>query len=436
MARRSDNASAFSALRTHDFALLWGGQTVSALGDGIFTVALAIVTLEVDRHPSGIALVFAARAIPSILFALVGGVVVDRVSRRLVLFWSDSLRGATVGVTALLLARGELRLWELIVMAAIFGAADSFFGPAATSIVPEILPTDQLISGNALRTLSSQFSRGLVGPALGGIVVGALSAAGSFALDAASFVVSAVCVTLLRTPHHRVQRSQSALNDAREGFRFVWERHWLLFSIVGAALANFVGMTPLGILLPLFVRETLRASAFDLGLVFAAGGASGVVASLLVARLGQPRHFVSVLWWAYAASGVGIALVALAPNVPIATLSVSAEVGLMTYGDVQWFAMMQRHVPHDILGRVASLIYLFAFSLGPLGILAGGVGASTLGIRPTILLCGALSTLVCVATLYAPGVRDLERPVAPRLNTTPDDTVAGGLYHPPGEQPF
>ena len=136
MARDVNAGGTFQALRERDFALLWSGQTVSSLGDGIFTIALAIVTLDVDHHPTGIALVFAARAIPSVLIALVGGLVVDRMSRRLVMLTSDSIRGVAVGVTGLLIARGELRLWELIVMAAIFGATDSFFGPAATTIVP------------------------------------------------------------------------------------------------------------------------------------------------------------------------------------------------------------------------------------------------------------------------------------------------------------
>ena len=118
MVRDVKSGGTFQALRVRDFALLWSGQTVSSLGDGIFTIALAIVTLDVDHQPTGIALVFAARAIPSVLLALVGGVVVDRVSRRLVMLTSDSIRGVAVGVTGLLIARGELRLWELIVVVA------------------------------------------------------------------------------------------------------------------------------------------------------------------------------------------------------------------------------------------------------------------------------------------------------------------------------
>ena len=416
MARNVTTGGTFQTLKVRDFALLWSGQTVSSLGDGIFTIALAIVTLDVDRHPSGLAVVFAARAIPSVMFALVGGVVVDRVSRRLVMLTSDLLRGVTVGVTGLLIARGELRLWELIVMAAIFGAADSFFFPAATTIVPELLSPEELVPGNALTQMSYQFAQGLLGPALGGFVVAAIGTASSFGFDAVSFGVSAICLSVMRSRRRPVVSAQSPIEDAREGFRYVWRHHWLFYTIVGAALANFFGMAPLSVLLPFFVRETLHASALDLGLVFAAGGAAGIVASLVVARLGPPRRQVTVLWLSYAASGAAIAAMAFAPNVVVTALLTALEVGFMLYGDVVWFAMMQRLVPHEVLGRVSSIIFLFAFSLGPLGILFGGVAATTLGVRHAIFWCGLISGLICVAVLFVPGVLDPER--LPDLDTS------------------
>jgi MFS family permease len=408
---QDDSKRAFGALKIRDFALLWSGQTVSSLGDGIFTIALAIVALEVDHSPSGIAFVFAARALPSVLLALVGGVVVDRVSRRLVMLTSDSVRGLTVGSTALLLSRGDLRLWELIVMAAIFGCADSFFGPASMTIVPELLSPDLLVSGNALSQLSGQLTQGLIGPAVGGFIVAAIGTAWSFGLDAASFFISALCLSVMRSRSREEKSKRSPLEDAREGLRYVWKRNWLAYSIVGAALANFFGLAPLGVLLPLFVRDTLHASALSLGLVFAAGGATGVVASLVVARLGPPKRQVSVLWIAYAASGAAIAAMAFAPNVLVTGLLTACEVGLMLYGDVLWVAMLQRLVPNEVLGRVSSLVYLFAFSLGPLGILFGGVAASAIGVRHAIFASGLISGLICLAVLFVPGVLDPERDV-------------------------
>jgi DHA3 family tetracycline resistance protein-like MFS transporter len=389
-----------------DFALLWSGQTVSSLGDGIFTIALAIVTLEVDHHPSGLALVFAARALPSVLLSLVGGVVVDRVSRRRAMLSSDAIRGVAVGVIGLLVGRGELHLWELIVMAAIFGTADSFFFPASTAIMPELLEADLLVSGNALSSMSGQLSQGLIGPAVGGVVVAAIGTAWSFGFDAASFFVSATCLSVMRS--HRVEKSsgRSPLEDARDGLRYVIKRPWLFYSILGAGLANFFGMAPLSVLLPLFVRQTLHASAFSFGMVFAAGGAAGIIASLVVARMGKLKRQVTVLWSAYGVSGIVIALFAFAPNVAV-TIAISAvEVGLMIYGDVLFFAMLQRLVPGEVLGRVSSLVFLFAFSLGPLGIVFGGAAASAIGTRHALLLCGLISGVICFAVLLVPGVRD------------------------------
>ena len=417
MARDAKATGTFHSLKIRDFALLWSGQTVSSLGDGVFTIALAIITLDVDHHPSGIAVVFAARAVPSVVLAFVGGVVVDRVSRRLVMLASDTIRGFTVGVTGLLIARGELRLWELIVMAAIFGAADSFFFPAATTIVPELLPPEQLVSGNALGQMSNQLTQGLLGPALGGFVVAAIGTAWSFGFDAVSFAVSAICLTAMRSRSRPVRTTrQSPIEDAREGFRYVWRHHWLFYTIVAASAANFFGMAPLSVLLPLFVRETLHASALDLGLVFAAGGATGIIASIVVARLGPPRRQVTVLWLAYAASGGAIAGLAFAPNVAVTAILTALEVGFMLYGDILWFAMMQRLVPHEVLGRVSSLVFLFAFSLGPLGILFGGVAATTLGVRHAIFWWGLISGVICLAVLFVPGVLDPER--KPGLDTS------------------
>ena len=99
------------ALKERDFALLWSGQTVSSLGDGIFTIALALEALHIDPHPSGLAFVLAARAVPSVCLALVGGVVVDRVPRRMAMLVSDVVRGVAVASIAVLVATGALHLW-------------------------------------------------------------------------------------------------------------------------------------------------------------------------------------------------------------------------------------------------------------------------------------------------------------------------------------
>src|ERR1700686_2768617 len=107
-----------AALRHRDLALLWSGQSVSLVGDGVYTVALALETLRIDNHPLALSLVLAARLLPTVLLLVAGGGIVDRVPRRLAMLTSDAARGAAVGVIALLAALGGLQGWELVVIPA------------------------------------------------------------------------------------------------------------------------------------------------------------------------------------------------------------------------------------------------------------------------------------------------------------------------------
>jgi MFS family permease len=409
VSKASHRSGTFDALKVRDFALLWTGQSVSSFGDGVFTIALALVALHIGHRPIDLAYVLTARAVPSVVFALVGGVVVDRVPRRFAMLTSDIVRGLAVGFVALLIAGNELRMWELIAMSIIFGTADAFFFPASSAIVPELLDESHLAQGNALSQMSGQLTQGLIGPAAGGVIVSTIGFAWSFAADAISFAVSAACLVFMkiRTPPRRSHTT--AVAEALQGISYVRSQRWLVASLLGAALANFVGMAPLTVLLPLLVRNTLHASPLSLGLVLASGGAAGAVASLVVARLGTPRKFVTVLWVAYAAGGAAMAALALAPNSLVAGVFNALEVGLLIYGDVVWFSMVQRLVPREFLGRVSSLVFLLAFSLGPLGILLGGVVAAGLGVRATLMVGGVVSGLVCLMVLVTPGVRDPER---------------------------
>jgi MFS family permease len=397
----------FVALKQRDFALLWSGQSVSSVGDGIFTVALALEALHLTHRPSSFALVIAARMVPTILLALVSGVVVDRVSRQLAMLASDAGRAVAVGVIALLTGTGHIHIWELVVMSIIFGIADSFFGPAYTAVLPEILPSDLLVQGNALNSTSQQLASGLIGPGIGGAIVGAVGTAWAFGIDALSFVVSAVSLALMhRTPREPSEPS-SFLDDAKEGVRYVRSQRWLWLTLVAAGIANFFGYAPIGLLVPLLVREVLHGSPYELGVVFAAGGLGGVLASLVAGRLGTPKHQIAVMWCAYGVAVVPVCALALSPNVWFAAVCVAGEVGLIIYGDVLFFTMLQQLVPQHLLGRVSSVLFLLAVGLMPLGTLTAGVVATAIGVRTTLFWGGVLS---CTTTLvlFFPDVRNPE----------------------------
>ena len=185
-------------LGERDFTLLWGGQTASILGDGVFTVALALEALRVSDRASTLSYVIAARVAPTVLLLLIAGAIVDRLPRRFTVLSADVVRGVAVGAIAVLVVAHSLTVTDLVVISVVVGAADAFFFPAYSAIVPEILPKTLLMEGNAFNSASQVLGQSLLGPAMGGVLIAAFGAASAFAVDAASFFVSAACVLAMR----------------------------------------------------------------------------------------------------------------------------------------------------------------------------------------------------------------------------------------------
>jgi DHA3 family tetracycline resistance protein-like MFS transporter len=403
-----------AALRHRDFALLWSGQSISLVGDGVYTVALALETLRIDNHPIALSLVLAARLLPTVLLLVAAGVIVDRIPRRMAMLASDSTRGAAVAVVAVLVALGALHIWELVVISVVFGAADALFYPAATAVTPEILPADLLLQGSALNHTSQTVAQALIGPALGGLVVAALGYEWGFAIDAASFAISAGCVLAMATRPRPEPSGKSPIAEAREGLRYVRSQRWLWISLVGAGLANFAAFSPLGVLVPLLVRNVLGQGPLALGLVLAAGGVGGGITALVVARFGAPRLRITSMWIGWAISAAAIVGLSLAPDVWVAGVFAAIITGTLMFGNVLWNPIMQELVPPAMLGRASSVDWLVSLSLSPLGVLVSGALAGIIGTRTTMLIGGCVA-LVLGGVLFVPGVRDPERRLSSRV---------------------
>lgn len=392
-----------------DFALLWSGQTVSVAGDGIFTVALAIQTLRTDDRPEALAFVLAARLLPTVALLLLGGVIVDRIPRRLAMFASDLVRGVVVAAIAVLVVTRSLDLAELIVMAVVFGVADAFFMPASTAIVPEILPEAVLVRASSLSSLSQVLAQQLLGPALGGVLVAAIGTGASFALDGASFAVSAGCLLAMsRRPRPPAAPDRSTLSQAREGLAYVRSQPWLWASILGAGLANFAMFAPLGVLIPLLIRHTLHRGAVSLGLTLAAGGAGGAVAAVAIGRRELPHRPILAIWIGWGIGDIVATCIGLTTQVWEVAILYGIGGAMLMWGNALWTPLLQKLVPRHLLGRVSSVDWLVSIALTPLGTLVAGVLATTIGVRATILVGGALSTLSSLVVLV-PGARDPDR---------------------------
>ena len=282
-------------LRHRDFRLLWSGMCVSLLGDGAFLVALAWQVYQLSDAPTAMGMVGIAMTVPTIVFLIVGGVLSDRLNRRHIMLAADVARLLAAGALAVLSLTGTLEIWHVAILVAVYGTGQAFFAPAFDAIVPDLVPEELLGQANALDQLVRPIALRMVGPALGGILVGAVGAGGAFALDAASFAVSAVALLIMRPPTvARTVRSRSVLADLRDGWRFVRRRRWLWVTFASAAFAYLLFMGPVEVLVPYVVKHDLGADASDLGLIFGAGGLASILTAVDArpARAPTPEHDV------------------------------------------------------------------------------------------------------------------------------------------------
>ena len=398
-------------LRHRDFRLLWGGMCISLLGDGAFIVALAWQVYQLSDAPTAMGMVGIAMTVPTIVFLLIGGALSDRLDRRRLMLAADCARLLAAATLAALSASGLLEIWHVAILVAVYGTGQAFFAPAFDAIVPHLVPGHQLAQANALDQLIRPVALRMVGPALGGILVGAIGAAAVFALDAVSFGASAVALLLMRPPVAAVAAGPAGnvIHDLREGWRFVRDRRWLWVTFVSAAVAYLLFMGPVEVLVPYVVKHDLQAAASDLGLIFGAGGLASILTAMALGQFGLPRRSMTFMYLAWTVATLAVAGYGIGTTVWQFMLASAIFNALETAGTVVWITTKQRHVPSQMLGRVSSLDWLISIGLLPLSFALTGPVSALVGAQATLVIAGVAGAVVTLGGLLVPGVRDIER---------------------------
>ena len=393
-------------LRHRDFRLLWLGASTSLLGDGVYLIALAWQALTLHRGPGGLALLGVCATAPQLLCVLFGGVVSDRYDRRRVLLVADVVRCAAVGAVAVIAAAGQLRLWHLALLSVVYGAGAGFAAPAFDAILPGLVDDDDLEQANALEQFLRPMMLRLIGPALGGVLVASLGAAGAFFVDAATFAFSAGCVLLMRSRPALEEASEgSLLQDALEGLRFVRSRPWLWGTFTSAAITYLLFIGPTEVLLPYLIRTDFHGSAQIFGIVLASGGLGGIGAALLIAQTGLPRlqfTFMYLTWTLATFAVAGYGLATHGWQLAVSSLVINA---FEAAGTIAWATTKQRLVPQALLGRVSSLDWCISIAFLPLSYAITAPVAAVLGARATLIGAGVLGGTITFGALFLPHMR-------------------------------
>jgi MFS family permease len=407
-------------LRNRDFALLWGGLTVSLLGDGVYLVTVAWQTYELSNTPTALSVVGAAWTLPTVLLLIPGGVLSDRADRRRLMLLADILRALVIAIIAVLSISGEIELWMLLVLVALYGVGDALFLPSATAITPTLVPPDQMVEANALEYVMRPIAYSFAGPAIGGLLVAAAGPGVGFAVDAASFAISATFIAAMRPrPGPVPEATRSAFGEARAGLGYVRSQPWVWATLAFASLTIFAFYGPLQVLLPFHLKNDLGYGAGTFGAVLAASGVGSILAALATGQWGLPRRFITWMYIAWGVATLEVSVFAIA-ELPWQFMAVALVAGaLNTSANVVWGSLLRTRVPGDLLGRVSSIDWQMSIALTPLSFALAGPIAEAVGTEATMLAAGLIGATAGIGFLFVPGVRDPERETV-QASTVPD----------------
>jgi|DewCreStandDraft_5_1066085.scaffolds.fasta_scaffold00063_3 MFS family permease len=392
----------FKSLRHRNFRLLWFGLLFSSAGQWIQQVTLGWLVYELTDSAALLGIVNGLRAVPFLLTGPLAGVLADRLDRRQLMFWTQVFLLVWSFLFGLDIALGYLQVWHIFVFTLLTGVAWSFNQPVRQSVVPEVVPREDLANAIALNSAGFNITR-VVGPGLGGLLIALVGVAGNFFVQSAAYVgVAAMTYQLKLPPIKGRLKENSIFRDLKEGIGFVLShiqlRNQMLMGLIPTVLA-----LPYISIMPVFASDVLGVGPEGLGLLMSAPGVGAVVGTLLIASSPRLQSRPAILY--VAAICLGLSLIALAlmrsvgPALLVLVLVGGFQITYMSTNNT----LLQLICPDHMRGRVMSL-YMLNQGLMPLGsLLAGGV-AQFWGSPVAFALMG-LSVILVSLAVGLPGIR-------------------------------
>ena len=421
-------------LRHRDFRLLWVGLAVSLAGSGLWLVAVAWQVISLGGGPAQLSLVTALYSVGLLGFVLVGGVAADRLPQRLVMLAADLVRAAVLLVLGLLSLSGGLEIWHLAVGGLVIGAGESFFIPSYTAILPRLLSEHELLAANGLEGTLRPLAQQAAGPALGGLVVAALSPGAAILAGGLTYLFSAGCLLAMRVrPVKSAGKSgapgvASVFADLREGYRYVRATSWLWATLLFALAAVFFVVGPLEVLLPFAIRDNLGGGAEEYGLALAVFGVGGAVGALAISSGRLPRRYLTVMILMWGLGSAPFAVVGMAGALWIVLVALFVVGATFSAATVIWGTLLQRRVPEALRGRVSSLDFFVSLGLMPVSMAVAGPAGAVFGLTAVFLVAGTLPVFFAATAILLPRLdRDelahpLDRPSEKQVASGPSRT--------------
>jgi MFS family permease len=409
------------ALGERNFRLLFSARTISFFGTNLAPIAVAFGVLDLTGSASYVGLAFAAWTLAQVSTLLVGGVVADRLPRRLVMIASDTANLCVRVTMGALLVSGHATIWELIALQAAGGVATAFYSPASTGLVPQTVRPAFLQQANGLMSIA-RYAAFPVGAAAGGAIVATIGPGWALLLDGVTYATSALLLVRMRLPARgRMTAARNFLGELRDGWQAFTEHTWVWLLTCWISFYFLITYAPFFVLGPYIAKHSFGGATAWATVVTgeAIGSLAGGVAGL---RL-RPQRAMVVIGTIFTVTALQSAL--LAVRAPFATIAVAAALAgfAFSFGTVIWDTALQQQVAPEKLSRVSAYNWMGAMAFLPAGYALAGPVAALIGMSAYLWIGVVWVVVTTLAVMSVRGVRDFRlAPVEP----APEPAIAVG----------
>ena len=395
----------FAALKHYNYRLWFGGQVVSLVGTWMQSTAQGYLIYQITGSPFYLGLVGFVGGAPSLLFTLFGGVIADRLPRRMLLVITQASMMVLAFILAALTFTHTVQPWHILVLAFLLGVANAFDAPARTSFVLELVSRESMTNAIALNSTMFNIAT-VVGPSVAGLTYAAIGPAWCFTLNGLSFVAVIVALLLMRIKlEAQLVRHAAALAELSEGIHYVLKNRIILSLIGSVGIISIFGIGMMN-LLPAWATDVLHGDVTTNGWLVSARGLGSMISALMLAYWGI-RKLRGRLWTA--GTFVMPVMLFVFAWIRLVPLSLIALLGvgwgfMMVTNNAQ--AVVQSLVPDNLRGRVMGVYTLVFFGSMPIGALLAGIAAGKIGEPLTVMLGSAVLLVMAIAAwIFLPDIR-------------------------------
>ncbi len=387
-------------LRLRDFRYLFAARAISYIGTYLAPIAVAFAILDNGGGATAVGLGFAAWTLAQVATLAVGGVVGDRVPRRLVMIGSDVASAAVRTTMGLLLVSGHAQVWQLIALQACGGAAVAFYSPASYGLVREVVPEEQLQQANGLLAIA-RYAAFPVGGAIGGSIVVLVGTGSALLVDAGTYATSAILLS--RIDVKSIARAGAGfLQELREGWSAFVEQTWVWVLVLYVSLYFLITYAPFFVLGPYIAKHSMDGARSWTPVIVGEGVGAllGGIAGLRW-RPREPMVKTGLLLMFSAAQNL---ILAFHPTTVLLSLAATGSGFAFALGSVVWDTTLQRKIAPEKLARVASYGWMGAMVFLPAGYALAGPIAMAIGLKTYLLIA---AVWIVASTLFVIRLRSV-----------------------------